>query len=41
MLEGLFYKCKSKCFSTGPCNAKGLKERPNLPLNHETDLSSG
>ena len=28
-LEELFYKCKSKCFCVGPCNAKGLKECPN------------
>ena len=25
----LFYKCKSKCFCVGPCNAKGFKECPN------------
>ena len=25
----LFYKCKSKCFCVGPCNAKGWKECPN------------
>ena len=28
-LKELFYKCKSKCFCVGPCNAKGLKECPN------------
>ena len=28
-LNELFYKCKSKCFCVGPCNAKGFKECPN------------
>ena len=31
-LNELFYKCKSKCFCVGPCNAKGFERMPQLPL---------
>ena len=31
-LKELFYKCESKCFCVGPCNAKGFERMLQMSL---------